>query len=333
MRRFQDHRFQRTGKAVRHEPLLKFAKRVLGTLDADVKALENYAANWKPVSRKTMVKAQVEDMNAAQKEALEANKKVEEHSKKQLHLNPAEQATFDTEKGRLFVRLMDICGAVQFVCLTLRRDEVLAKGTVEDISRRGFRKFIKDEDDRTQFLVQKYFFYAPDEITKFHISRPKVQHVWLPKGTAKERDLAKKWYIVDATNLILGRLATRVATILMGKHKPTYTPYIDMGDYVVVINAEKIRLTGNKEQEKIYQRYSGYQGGRKEIPYADFRKKHADDIIRLAVRRMIPKKRLGRAMLTKLKVYVGKDHPHGAQKPEALDLTKIRGGRLQFVEV
>jgi large subunit ribosomal protein L13 len=123
------------------------------------------------------------------------------------------------------------------------------------------------------------------------------------------------WYHVDATDQILGRLATRIATVLMGKHKPTYTPHVDTGDFVVVTNAEKVRVTGNKAWAMTYERYSYYPGGRKIIPFEQMKTRHPERIISEAVRRMLPKNALGRKMLTKLKVYVGDEHPHAAQQP------------------
>ncbi len=126
------------------------------------------------------------------------------------------------------------------------------------------------------------------------------------------------WFHVDATDKILGRLATKIATVLMGKHKPTYTPHVDTGDYVVVTNAQKVRLTGNKAQTMIYPRYSYYPGGYTEVPYARVMERHPDRILREAVRRMLPKNALGRHMLMKLKVYAADTHPHTAQEPAAL---------------
>ncbi len=134
---------------------------------------------------------------------------------------------------------------------------------------------------------------------------------------AKPGELTAAWYLVDAADEILGRLATRIATVLMGKHKPAYTPNVDTGDFVIVINAEKVRLTGAKRTQKEYDRYSGYPGGRKVVPFEKMMALHPDRIVREAVRRMLPKSRLGRKMLSKLKVYAGADHPHQAQQPEA----------------
>jgi len=138
--------------------------------------------------------------------------------------------------------------------------------------------------------------------------------------TPKAAEIQQEWYVVDAAGKTLGRLATRIATILRGKHKPTYTPHMDMGDFIVVINAEKIQLTGRKRQQKIYYRHSGYMGGLREIPFERMIETHPERVIRLAVRGMLPHTRLGRAMLKKLKVYAGPDHPHLAQQPEPLEL-------------
>jgi len=137
---------------------------------------------------------------------------------------------------------------------------------------------------------------------------------------AKTGEITAQWHLVDATEKVLGRLATQIATVLIGKHHPEYTPHVDTGDFVVVINAEKVRLTGKKWSQKAYQRFSGYPGGRKEIPAERVRQRHADRIIRDAVRRMLPKNKLARQMLGKLKVYAGPDHPHQAQNPQPLDI-------------
>ena len=135
---------------------------------------------------------------------------------------------------------------------------------------------------------------------------------------AKPGEVDQAWYHVDATDRVLGRLAVRIATVLMGKHKPTYTPHVDTGDYVVVTNAEKVRVTGNKADVMHYARYSYYPGGYREIPYQRVQRDHPDRIIREAVRRMLPKNTLARQMLKKLKVYAGDSHPHAAQQPEPL---------------
>lgn len=129
-----------------------------------------------------------------------------------------------------------------------------------------------------------------------------------------------QWHLVDAEGQILGRLATKIATILMGKHTPAYTPHVDTGDFVVVVNAEKFVVTGRKMQDKMYYRASGYPGGLKETPLEELLKKKPAEALTLAVKRMLPKTKLGRQMFSKLKVYAGPDHPHAAQKPEPLKL-------------
>ncbi|RMG09221.1 MAG: 50S ribosomal protein L13 [Planctomycetota bacterium] len=133
----------------------------------------------------------------------------------------------------------------------------------------------------------------------------------------------REWYLVDASGQTLGRLAAKLAKVLQGKHKPTYTPHIDMGDFVVVINADKVHLSGNKRQTKTYPYYTGWRGGYKERTFEGMLEKDPGWIIKTAVRRMLPKTTLGRAMLRKLKAYGGSEHPHGAQNPKPLDLEKI----------
>jgi len=139
--------------------------------------------------------------------------------------------------------------------------------------------------------------------------------------SAKPSEVEKRWYVVDAADQVLGRLATRVATTLRGKHKAIYTPHVDTGDFVIVVNAEKVRLTGRKREQKTYYRHTGYTGHLKEVT-ADklLSGPHADRVVRSAVRGMLPKNSLGRQMLRKLKVYTGPGHPHAAQKPEELSL-------------
>ena len=133
---------------------------------------------------------------------------------------------------------------------------------------------------------------------------------------AKPHEVEKKWYVIDADGRTLGRLATEAASILRGKRKPIYTPHVDTGDYVIVINAEKVEVTGKKRKEKIYKRHSGYPGGLKEITFENLQEKHPEEIIRHAIKGMMPKGRLGRQMFKKLKVFVGPEHSHTAQKPE-----------------
>lgn len=136
---------------------------------------------------------------------------------------------------------------------------------------------------------------------------------------AKREDTHKKWYVIDAEGKHLGRLAVQVARILSGKHKPTYTPHTDTGDFVVVINADKVGLTGHKLSQSIIHRYSGYPGGLKARTYAEVLSKRPEHLIERVVWGMLPKTRLGRSMYRKLKVYAGAKHPHEAQKPEAVD--------------
>ncbi len=136
----------------------------------------------------------------------------------------------------------------------------------------------------------------------------------------KASEINKKWYVVDAEGKVLGRLATEIATILRGKNKPDYTPYLDMGDNVVVINAEKIVLTGNKADDKEYFRHSQYPGGIKFVNIKKYMKERPEFVVENAVKGMLPKTRLGRKIIKNLKVYSGGDHPHSAQKPEAINL-------------
>ena len=136
----------------------------------------------------------------------------------------------------------------------------------------------------------------------------------------RNKDVQREWYVVDAAGQTLGRLAARVARILHGKHKPMYSPSVDTGDFVIVVNAEKIHVTGRKLDQKIYYRYSGYPGGLKEITLRNLLQRHPARVIEHAVRGMLPKNRLGRQMFKKLKVYAGPDHPHAAQQPKQLEL-------------
>ncbi|MBX6342630.1 MAG: 50S ribosomal protein L13 [Thermomicrobiaceae bacterium] len=131
----------------------------------------------------------------------------------------------------------------------------------------------------------------------------------------KASEIKRRWYIVDAEGKTLGRLATQVAMILRGKHKPTYAPHMDTGDYVIVVNADKVKVTGKKVTDKIYYRHSGYPGGFRQTPFADMIKKHPTRPVEKAVRGMLPKNALGDAMFRKLKVYAGPNHPHVTQRP------------------
>jgi large subunit ribosomal protein L13 len=136
----------------------------------------------------------------------------------------------------------------------------------------------------------------------------------------KVDEIERKWWLVDAEDLVLGRIAVKIADMLRGKHKPTYTTHLDCGDFIVVVNAAKVRLSGNKESQKIYQDYSGHMGGLKEQTAAMVRQKNPERLVRQAVWGMMPKGRLGSAQFRKLKVYAGPDHPHEAQKVEPLSL-------------
>ena len=150
--------------------------------------------------------------------------------------------------------------------------------------------------------------------------KAKLQKTFTPTPA----DIERNWYVVDAEGIPLGRLASEIAQILRGKHKPTFAPHMDMGDYVIVVNADKVAVTGNKETQKVYYRHSGYPGGLRSETLEKMRIDHPDRLVTNAVRGMIPKNRLGRQTLTKLKVYAGPDHPHRAQEPQPLTLTQGR---------
>ena len=139
---------------------------------------------------------------------------------------------------------------------------------------------------------------------------------WVAKPAERQRD----WYVIDASGKTLGRLATQIANILRGKRKPQYTPHVDVGDFVIVVNAEKISVTGNKLAAKRYYRHSGYPGGLRSRTLQEMLDRRPEEVIRKAVRGMLPRNRLGRKQLTKLKVYAGPDHPHAAQKPEPMEI-------------
>jgi large subunit ribosomal protein L13 len=140
---------------------------------------------------------------------------------------------------------------------------------------------------------------------------------------AKPNSVGGQWHLVDASGKVLGRLAAELATVLMGKHKPTYTPHVLTGDFVVVVNVEKIKLTGRKLEQEAHDYYTYYPGGHKIIPIAKLMKTHPDRVLRRAVGRMLPKNKLGRAMLTRLKIYRGAEHPHVAQQPKPLEFAKV----------
>ncbi|MDU2373673.1 50S ribosomal protein L13 [Peptoniphilus harei] len=136
---------------------------------------------------------------------------------------------------------------------------------------------------------------------------------------AKANEVERKWYVIDAEGKVLGRLASEIASVLRGKRKPIFTPHVDCGDFVIVINADKVVLTGDKLHQKIHAYHTGYPGGRKEVSYAEMMEKRPEKVIELAVKGMLPKNRLGRKMIKKLKVYTGNEHPHAAQAPEVYE--------------
>lgn len=138
--------------------------------------------------------------------------------------------------------------------------------------------------------------------------------------SAKPETVERDWFLVDADNKVLGRLATEIASRLRGKHKPEYTPHVDTGDYIVVVNAEKIAVTGNKFEDKLYHHHTGYPGGLKTASFREMIEKHPTRVIEAAVKGMLPKNKLGRAMFKKLKVYAGEEHSHGAQQPQPLEI-------------
>ena len=142
--------------------------------------------------------------------------------------------------------------------------------------------------------------------------------------TPRASEIERTWYVVDAEGLVLGRLATEVARILRGKHRPTFAPHLDTGDHVIIVNADKIVLTGDKAEKKILHRHSGYPGGIKSQTYGEALARKPEDTVRGTVRGMLPKNRLGRQQLTKLKVYAGPTHPHAAQRPEPLEIDGAR---------
>jgi large subunit ribosomal protein L13 len=171
---------------------------------------------------------------------------------------------------------------------------------------------------------------APSKVSGYHGRPPRGlprgrfrahdQHLLLKTYVATAQDRERNWLLVDAEGQTLGRLATQIADALRGKRKPTYTPHVDTGDFVVVVNAEKITVTGAKRQQKLYHRHSGYPGGLKTRSLNDMLERRPEEVIRLAVRGMLPKNRLARKQLTKLKIYAGPEHPHEAQKPQPMEI-------------
>jgi large subunit ribosomal protein L13 len=139
----------------------------------------------------------------------------------------------------------------------------------------------------------------------------------------KAADVDRQWLVIDATDVVLGRLATQAATLLRGKHKPIYAPHVDTGDFVIVINADKVALTGNKREAKMAYRHSGYPGGLRATPYSELLERHPEKAVEKAIKGMLPHTSLGRNMLKKLKVYAGPEHPHQAQSPEPFEITQV----------
>lgn len=150
--------------------------------------------------------------------------------------------------------------------------------------------------------------------------KPKLQRTFIPKPA----DVERQWWVVDAADLPLGRVASEVAVLLRGKHKPTFAPHVDGGDYVVVLNVERVGVTGNKEDAKKYYRHSGYPGGIRELSLGEMRERYPERIIETAVKGMLPKNKLGRRMLGRLKACAGTTHPHGAQNPQPRDISSLR---------
>ncbi len=145
----------------------------------------------------------------------------------------------------------------------------------------------------------------------------------MPTYSPKPGEINRAWHVIDATDVVLGRLATHAATLLRGKHKPTYAPHMDTGDFVIIVNAEKIAVSGTKRDNKFVYRHSGFPGGLKQRSVGEMIEKHPDRLVEKAIKGMLPKNRLGRAMAKKLKVYAGPEHPHAAQKPAAFEITQV----------
>lgn len=145
----------------------------------------------------------------------------------------------------------------------------------------------------------------------------------MPTYSPKPGDVTRAWHVIDAENVVLGRLATEVATLLRGKHKPIYAPHVDTGDFVIIVNADKVALTGNKREQKLAYRHSGYPGGLRKRSFGELLDTRPERLVEKVVKGMLPKNKLGRAQAKKLKVYAGPDHPHAAQKPQPHEITKI----------
>jgi large subunit ribosomal protein L13 len=164
----------------------------------------------------------------------------------------------------------------------------------------------------------RQYMHAPRTVRRASLA---IMSAALKTYVATPQDRERNWLLVDAEGQTLGRLATQIADALRGKRKPTYTPHVDVGDFVVVVNAEKITVTGDKQHTKLYHRHSGYPGGLKTRTLNDMLERRPEEVIRLAVRGMLPKNRLARKQLTKLKIYAGPEHPHEAQKPQPMEIS------------
>lgn len=157
-------------------------------------------------------------------------------------------------------------------------------------------------------------------VNALHVTAERLLRAEMRTYSARAREIERHWYVVDAKDQVLGRLASRVAQVLRGKHKPMFTPHLDVGDYVIVVNAAEVRLTGEKASQKFWHRHSGYPGGLKSVPFARLLAETPEKAVEKAIRGMLPKNKLGRRMATKLKVYAGPEHPHEAQQPKPLAL-------------
>jgi large subunit ribosomal protein L13 len=163
----------------------------------------------------------------------------------------------------------------------------------------------------------------PIGTTGFHSSRQKRRLTTVRTYTPKPADVQRQWHVIDATDVVLGRLASQVAILLRGKHKPYYAPHIDTGDFVIIVNADKVALTGKKLEQKKAYRHSGYPGGLRAVAYSDLLTKHPERAVEKAIKGMLPKNTLGRKMFSKVKVYAGPNHPHQAQQPVPFEITQV----------
>lgn len=155
------------------------------------------------------------------------------------------------------------------------------------------------------------------------LTQKKRRHTTVRTYSPKPGDIKRQWHVIDAQDVVLGRLASQAATLLRGKHKPVYAPHVDAGDFVIIINADKVHLSGNKRTQKLAYRHSGYPGGLRGVRYEELLEKNPEKAVEKAVKGMLPKNTLGRQMLSKLKVYRGAEHPHGAQQPQPYQITQI----------